>query len=412
MAYVFSSESVAEGHPDKVADQIADAILDHHIAFDPKARVACEVLLANNLIVLAGEIKSKARIDTNDIVRAVVKDIGYTDEKRYGFDAQSCRIQNILQAQSPEISQLVDGNQKQQGAGDQGIMFGYATAETDACIPLTLYLAHDILYALRAERKQNGQHELGPDAKSQVWVRYDANHQPQSVEKILISTQHTQDMSLAELQKCLKEDFYPRWKKKLDPQIQAFFNSNTRLVVNPKGSFNQGGPNCDSGLTGRKIIVDTYGGWGAHGGGAFSGKDPSKVDRSAAYMARYVAKHIVKAGIASRTLVQLSYIIGSEQVQNFYVHTYGTAKNHATDDQITKRIQNIKGFELTPAMITQRLQLQKPMYFETAAYGHMGRTPQQKKKYFLNPKGEPKTADVNLFTWEKVDDELVGQIAS
>lgn len=406
MAYLFTSESVSEGHPDKVADQISDALIDNFLAWDEDARVAIETLVTTGQVVLAGEVKSKIYLDVQKITRSVIEKIGYT-KSAYMFEANSCGVLSAIHEQSADINQGVDRLTKQeQGAGDQGIMFGYASNETDNYMPLALDLAHRLLYELAALRRENNEITyLRPDAKSQVTLEYSDDHKPTRIDTIVISTQHDdfaaeKDM-LEKINKDVKEILIPRVKAQLKPELQNLFNDNIKFHVNPTGKFVIGGPHGDTGLTGRKIIVDTYGGKGAHGGGAFSGKDPSKVDRSAAYGTRHIAKNLVAAGIADEILVQISYAIGVKDPMGIYVNTYGTSKVPFTDGEISTKIAEL--FDMTPYGIETRLGLRSPIYSETAAYGHMGRTPKTVTKTFENSNGEKKTMEVELFTWEKLD---------
>ena len=406
MAYLFTSESVSEGHPDKIADQISDALIDNFLAWDEDARVAIETLVTTGQVVLAGEVKSKIYLDVQKITRAVIQKIGYT-KSEYMFEANSCGVLSAIHEQSADINQGVDRLTKQeQGAGDQGIMFGYANNETENYMPLALDLAHRLLHELSALRRENKEITyLRPDAKSQVTLEYSDDHKPQRIDTIVISTQHdefdSEDVMLAKITDDIKNILIPRVKAQLSPNLQALFTDNIKFHVNPTGKFVIGGPHGDSGLTGRKIIVDTYGGKGAHGGGAFSGKDPSKVDRSAAYATRHIAKNLVAAGVADEILVQISYAIGVKDPMGIYVNTYGTSKIDSSDSVIAQKIAEI--FDMTPYGIETRLGLRNPIYSETAAYGHMGRTPKTVTKIFENSSGEQKTVEVELFTWEKLD---------
>lgn len=406
MAYLFTSESVSEGHPDKIADQISDALIDNFLAWDEDARVAIETLVTTGQVVLAGEVKSKVYLDVQKIVRSVIERIGYT-KSEYMFDANSCEILSAIHEQSADINQGVDRKTKQeQGAGDQGIMFGYANNETENYMPLALDLSHRLLYELAALRRENDQIKyLRPDSKAQVTLEYSDNHKPQRIDTIVISTQHDEFDTEAAMQAKIAEDIksilIPRVKAQLKPELQALFTDDIKYYINPTGKFVIGGPHGDTGLTGRKIIVDTYGGKGAHGGGAFSGKDPSKVDRSAAYATRHIAKNLVAAGVADEILVQISYAIGVKDPMGIYVNTYGTSKVNFTDGEIAKKIGEL--FDMTPYGIETRLGLRKPIYSETAAYGHMGRTNRKVTKTFENSNGEIKTMEVELFTWEKLD---------
>jgi len=406
MAYLFTSESVSEGHPDKVADQISDALIDNFLAWDEDARVAIETLVTTGQVVLAGEVKSKIYLDVQKITRQVIEKIGYT-KSEYMFEANSCGVLSAIHEQSADINQGVDRITKQeQGAGDQGIMFGYANNETENFMPLALDLSHRLLYELAALRRENKEISyLRPDAKSQVTLEYDDNHKPVRIDTIVISTQHDDFASEQEMQEKIKADIInilvPRVKAQLKPELHALFNDQIKYHINPTGKFVIGGPHGDTGLTGRKIIVDTYGGKGAHGGGAFSGKDPSKVDRSAAYATRHIAKNLVAAGVADEILVQISYAIGVKDPMGIYVNTYGTSKVNKTDGEIATIIAEL--FDMTPYGIETRLGLRNPIYAETAAYGHMGRTPKTITKTFENSNGESKTVEVDLFTWEKLD---------
>lgn len=407
MAYFFTSESVSEGHPDKIADQISDALIDNFLAWDQDARVAIETLVTTGQVVLAGEVKSKVYLDVQKITRAVIEKIGYT-HSAYMFEANSCGVFSAIHEQSSDINQGVDReNKEDQGAGDQGIMFGYANNETDNFMPLALDLSHRLLYELAELRKDNKEIKyLRPDAKSQVTLEYGDDHKPLRIDTIVISTQHDDfheddKTMLDRITNDIKTILIPRVKAQLPPHIQALFNDSIKFHINPTGKFVIGGPHGDTGLTGRKIIVDTYGGKGAHGGGAFSGKDPSKVDRSAAYATRHIAKNLVAAGVADELLVQISYAIGVKDPMGIYVNSYGTAKVPYTDSQIAEKISEI--FDMTPYGIEQRLKLRSPIYFETAAYGHMGRTPKTIQKTFENSNGDKKIVEVELFTWEKLD---------
>ena len=405
MGYLFTSESVSEGHPDKIADQISDALIDNFLAFDPHSKVACETLVTTGQVILAGEVKSNTYIDVQQIARNVIEKIGYT-KSDYMFEAKSCGVLSAIHEQSPDINQGVDrGNPEEQGAGDQGMMFGYAVNETENYMPLALDLSHALLRELADLRRENKEITyLRPDAKSQVTLEYSDDNKPVRVNTIVISTQHDEfDTEKKMLQK-IKEDIVniliPRVIKKY-PQYAPFFDDKIIYHINPTGIFVIGGPHGDTGVTGRKIIVDTYGGKGAHGGGAFSGKDPSKVDRSAAYAMRHIAKNLVAAGVADEILVQVSYAIGVAEPTGVYVNTYGTAKVNLTDGEIAKKIQEI--FPLRPYDIEQRLKLRNPIYSETASYGHMGRTPKVVTKVFSSPYHKTKKIEVELFTWEKLD---------
>jgi len=405
MGYLFTSESVSEGHPDKIADQISDALIDNFLAFDPHSKVACETLVTTGQVILAGEVKSNTYIDVQQIARNVIKQIGYT-KSEYMFEANSCGVLSAIHEQSPDINQGVErGKPEEQGAGDQGMMFGYAVNETDNYMPLALDLSHALLRELAEIRRENREITyLRPDAKSQVTLEYSDDNKPARVNTIVISTQHDDFDTESKMLKKIKEDIVniliPRVIKKY-PQYAPYFDENIIYHINPTGIFVIGGPHGDTGLTGRKIIVDTYGGKGAHGGGAFSGKDPSKVDRSAAYAMRHIAKNLVAAGVADEILVQVSYAIGVAEPTGVYVNTYGTAKVKLTDGEIAKKIQEI--FPLRPYDIEQRLKLRNPIYSETASYGHMGRTPKVVTKVFSSPYHRTKKIEVELFTWEKLD---------
>ena len=407
MPYLFTSESVSEGHPDKVADQISDALIDNFLAFDPTSKVACETLVTTGQVVLAGEVKSKAYLDVQEIARGVIRKIGYT-KSEYMFEANSCGILSAIHEQSGDINQGVDRKKKEeQGAGDQGMMFGYATNETENYMPLALDLAHYILLELAAVRRENKQIKyLRPDAKSQVTLEYDDNNQPVRIDAIVVSTQHddfgADETMLAKIKKDIINIVIPRVKAKY-PKYNHLFNSKIKYHINPTGKFVIGGPHGDTGLTGRKIIVDTYGGKGAHGGGAFSGKDPSKVDRSAAYATRHIAKNLVAAGLCDEVLVQVSYAIGVAQPTSINVVTYGTAKVKMSDGDIAKKVMAMSCFDMRPYFIEQRLKLRNPMYSETAAYGHMGRKNEIVEKIFTSPDGKSIKKKVELFTWEKLD---------
>lgn len=415
MSYLFTSESVSEGHPDKVADQISDALIDNFMAFDPTSKVACETLVTTGQVVLAGEVKTNTYLDVQTIAREVIRKIGYT-KSEYMFEANSCGILSAIHDQSDDINQGVDRKvanndfealANAQGAGDQGMMFGYATKETENYMPLALDLAHKILQELSAIR--NNEPEvigyLRPDAKSQVTIEYSDDNVPQRIDSIVVSTQHddfdTEPVMLAKIKEDIVSIVIPRVKAKLKPELQALFNDQITYHINPTGKFVIGGPHGDTGLTGRKIIVDTYGGKGAHGGGAFSGKDPSKVDRSAAYATRHIAKNLVAAGLCDEVLVQVSYAIGVAKPCGLFVNTYGTAKVGLTDGEIAKKVEAI--FDLRPYAIEQRLKLRNPIYSETAAYGHMGRKNEVVTKTFKSPDGTIVSREVELFTWEKLD---------
>jgi S-adenosylmethionine synthetase len=405
MPYLFTSESVSEGHPDKVADQISDALIDNFLAFDPNSKVACETLVTTGQVVLAGEVKSKAYLDVQEIAREVIRRIGYT-KSEYMFEANSCGIFSAIHEQSADINQGVDRKVKQeQGAGDQGMMFGYATNETENYMPLALDIAHSILIELAALRRENKEIKyLRPDAKSQVTLEYGDDGRPKRIDAIVVSTQHddfdTEENMLKKISADIKKILIPRMKKRY-PQYAHFFNDKIKYHINPTGKFVIGGPHGDTGLTGRKIIVDTYGGKGAHGGGAFSGKDPSKVDRSAAYATRHIAKNLVAAGLCDEVLVQVSYAIGVAHPTSIFVDTFGTSKIAISDGEIAKKLGDI--FDMRPYFIEKRLKLRCPIYQETASYGHMGRKNEFKEKVFNLPNGSPKTMKVELFTWEKLD---------
>jgi S-adenosylmethionine synthetase len=406
MPYLFTSESVSEGHPDKVADQISDALIDNFLAFDPNSKVACETLVTTGQVVLAGEVKSKAYLDVQEIARGVIKKIGYT-KSEYMFEANSCGVLSAIHEQSADINQGVDRQKKEeQGAGDQGMMFGYATNETEHYMPLALDLAHNLLIELAVIRREKNSKMpyLRPDAKSQVTLEYDDNNRPVRIDAIVISTQHDDFDAEAKMLAKIKADviniLIPRIKSKYK-KYAKLFNSDIKYHINPTGKFVIGGPHGDTGLTGRKIIVDTYGGKGAHGGGAFSGKDPSKVDRSAAYATRHIAKNLVAAGVCDEVLVQVSYAIGVAQPMGIYINTHGTAKVGMTDGEIARKVEEI--FDMRPYFIEQRLKLRNPIYSETAAYGHMGRISEVVEKIFTSPDGKTIKKKVELFTWEKLD---------
>ena len=405
MAYLFTSESVSEGHPDKVADQISDALIDNFLAFDAESKVACETLVTTGQVILAGEVKSKTYLDVQSIAREVIRKIGYT-KSEYMFEANSCGVLSAIHEQSADINQGVDrASKEEQGAGDQGMMFGYATNETAEYMPLALKLSHQLLQELADLRRENSEITyLRPDAKSQVTLEYSDDNKPVRIDAIVVSTQHDdfadEPTMLAKIKKDIIEILIPRVIAK-NAQYAHLFNDAIKYHINPTGKFVIGGPHGDTGLTGRKIIVDTYGGKGAHGGGAFSGKDPSKVDRSAAYATRHIAKNLVAAGVADEILVQVSYAIGVAEPTSINVNTYGTAKVNLTDGEISKVVEGI--FDMRPYFIEQRLKLRNPIYSETAAYGHMGRTPETVTKTFTSPNGETKTVTVDLFTWEKLD---------
>ncbi|MFZ9942566.1 MAG: methionine adenosyltransferase [Bacteroidia bacterium] len=406
MPYLYTSESVSEGHPDKVADQISDALIDHFLAYDPTSKVACETLVTTGQVVLAGEVKSKAYLDVQDIAREVIGRIGYT-KSEYMFEAKSCGILSALHEQSPDINQGVERKKpEEQGAGDQGMMFGYACRETDNFMPLPLELAHLLLLELAAIRREGKVMKyLRPDSKSQVTIEYSDNHQPQRIDTIVISTQHDDFGTEKAMQDTIRKDvigiLVPRIMKKLPKRVQVLFNDKIKYHVNPTGKFVIGGPHGDTGLTGRKIIVDTYGGRGAHGGGAFSGKDPSKVDRSAAYATRHIAKHLVAAGVCDEALVQVAYAIGVAEPVGLYVNTFGTARVLLTDGQIAETIRSMsKEFDMRPYYIEKRFKLRTPIYAETASYGHMGRESKVVEKVFNKGKHNEKKVKVKLFPWE------------
>lgn len=405
MSYLFTSESVSEGHPDKIADQISDALIDNFLAFDPHSKVACETLVTTGQVVLAGEVKSKAYLDVQEIAREVIRKIGYT-KSEYMFEANSCGIFSAIHEQSADITQGVDRKTKEeQGAGDQGMMFGYATNETKNYMPLALDLAHNILIELAAIRKEEKQMTyLRPDAKSQVTLEYSDDHKPQRIEAIVISTQHDdfdkEKIMLKKISDDIQKILVPRLKKKY-PSYAHLFNNKIKYHINPTGKFVIGGPHGDTGLTGRKIIVDTYGGKGAHGGGAFSGKDSSKVDRSAAYASRHIAKNLVAAGVSDEILVQVAYAIGVARPTSIYINTYGTSKVDFSDGEIAEKVTEL--FDMRPYFIEKRLKLRNPIYQETASYGHMGRKNEVVTKTFKLPNGPEKRMKVELFTWEKLD---------
>ncbi len=411
MSYLFTSESVSEGHPDKIADQISDALVDHFLALDPRSKVACETLVTTGQVVLAGEVKSSAYLDVQEIARSVINKIGYT-KSEYKFDGDACGVLSAIHEQSEDINRGVDrGNPEEQGAGDQGMMFGYACTETANYMPLALDLSHRILRELALLRRENKDITyLRPDAKAQVTIEYSDDNQPLRIDTIVVSTQHDEFMQgtpdadekmLAKIREDIIHILLPRVKSQVSPGVQQLFKDDIKYHINPTGKFVIGGPHGDAGLTGRKIIVDTYGGKGAHGGGAFSGKDPSKVDRSAAYATRHIAKNLVAAGVADEVLVQVSYAIGVVEPTSIFVNTYGTAKVAMNDSEIAQKVAEV--FDMRPAAIEKRLKLRNPIYSETAAYGHMGRTPEIVKKRFTNGNGEPIEVEVELFTWEKLD---------
>lgn len=406
MAYLFTSESVSEGHPDKVADQISDALLDNFLAFDPESKVACETLVTTGQVILAGEVKSKTYLDVQSIARDVINKIGYT-KGAYQFSGDSCGVISLIHEQSPDINQGVDRqNKEEQGAGDQGMMFGYATNETENYMPLALDISHKLMLQLAEIRRENDEITyLRPDSKSQVTIEYSDDNVPQRIVAIVVSTQHDEFEEEEKMLEKIKEDIkgilIPRVKNLFPENVQKLFNDDITYHINPTGKFVIGGPHGDTGLTGRKIIVDTYGGKGAHGGGAFSGKDPSKVDRSAAYACRHIAKNLVAAGVADEVLVQVSYAIGVSEPTSILVNTYNTSKVDLKDGEISDKILNI--FDMKPAAIEKRLRLRNPIYSETAAYGHMGRTPRKVTKTFESPYNGKKEIEVDLFTWEETD---------
>ncbi len=412
MPYLFTSESVSEGHPDKVSDQISDALVDHFIAFDPSSKVACETLVTTGQVVLAGEVKSTTYLDVQQIARDVIKRIGYT-KSEYMFEANSCGVFSSIHEQSPDINQGVEReNPEDQGAGDQGMMFGYATNETDNYMPLALDLSHKLLIELARIRKEGKEMTyLRPDAKSQVTIEYSDLNKPIRIDSIVVSTQHDEfdeddDRMLAQIKKDIISQVVPAVKDQCSSKVQALFNDDIKYYINPTGKFVIGGPHGDTGLTGRKIIVDTYGGKGAHGGGAFSGKDPSKVDRSAAYATRHIAKNLVAAGICDEVLVQVSYAIGVARPTNIYINTYGSSKVDMMDGEIAKKVEEI--FDMRPYAIEQRLNLRTPIYSDAAAYGHMGRKSEVKSVSFRDGSGNVIEMEVETFPWEKLNyqDEL------
>jgi len=406
MPYLFTSESVSEGHPDKVADQISDSLVDHFLAFDPESKIACETLVTTGQVILAGEVKSSTYLDVQQIARDVIKRIGYT-KSEYMFEAHSCGVLSAIHEQSPDINQGVErANKEDQGAGDQGMMFGYATNETDNFMPLALDISHKILQILASIRKEGKKMTyLRPDSKSQVTIEYSDDNQPIRIDSIVVSTQHddfdTDDKMLALIRKDTIEIVIPEVIKTLKPELKKLFTGDITYHINPTGKFVIGGPHGDTGLTGRKIIVDTYGGKGAHGGGAFSGKDPSKVDRSAAYATRHIAKNLVAAGVCNEVLVQVSYAIGVAKPTNIYVNTYGSSQVKMKDSEIADIVYDI--FDMRPYAIEKRLKLRSPIYSDAAAYGHMGRNPEQKNVTFRDGSGTTKTISVETFTWEKLD---------
>ena len=408
MPYLFTSESVSEGHPDKVADQISDALIDNFLAYDPTSKVACETLVTTGQVVLAGEVKSNAYLDVQDIARKVIKEIGYT-KSEYMFEAHSCGVFSAIHEQSTDINQGVERKKpEEQGAGDQGMMFGYACRETDTYMPLAIELAHLLLRELAAIRREGKVMKyLRPDAKSQVTIEYSDDNKPQRIDAIVISTQHDDFAKEAAMQKQIKQDviniLIPRILKKLPKRVQVLFNDKIKYHINPTGKFVIGGPRGDTGLTGRKIIVDTYGGKGAHGGGAFSGKDPSKVDRSAAYATRHIAKNLVAAGVCDEVLVQVAYAIGVAQPVGLYVNTYGTSKVKMTDGEISNKLSKMKEFDMRPYFIEKRFNLRSPIYLETAAYGHMGRESKTVEKVYNKGQANEKKVKVKLFPWEELN---------
>tara|TARA_Y100000385_G_scaffold62141_1_gene60960 strand:+ start:3186 stop:4445 length:1260 start_codon:yes stop_codon:yes gene_type:complete len=408
MAYFFTSESVSEGHPDKVADQVSDALIDHFLAFDASSKVACETLVTTGQVVLAGEVKSSTYLDVQKIARETINKIGYT-KGEYMFDGNSCGVLSAIHEQSPDINQGVErANLEDQGAGDQGMMFGYATNETESYMPLPLELSHLLLKELAKLRRENNEITyLRPDSKSQVTIKYDDNNKPIAIDAIVVSTQHddfdTEDAMLAKIKSDVINILVPRVIKKLPPETQALFTDSITYHVNPTGIFVIGGPHGDTGLTGRKIIVDTYGGKGAHGGGAFSGKDPSKVDRSAAYATRHIAKNLVAAGVADEALVQVAYAIGVAKPMGLYVNTYGTSKVSMSDGEIADILMKMPAFDMRPYFIEKRFDLRTPIYSETAAYGHMGRTTEVVTKEFTDGGGNTIKLDVKLFPWEELN---------
>ena len=408
MAYFFTSESVSEGHPDKVADQVSDALIDHFLAFDASSKVACETLVTTGQVVLAGEVKSSTYLDVQKIARETINKIGYT-KGEYMFDGNSCGVLSAIHEQSPDINQGVErANLEDQGAGDQGMMFGYATNETESYMPLPLELSHLLLKELAKLRRENNEITyLRPDSKSQVTIKYDDNNKPIAIDAIVVSTQHddfdTEDAMLAKIKSDVVNILVPRVIKKLPPETQALFTDSITYHVNPTGIFVIGGPHGDTGLTGRKIIVDTYGGKGAHGGGAFSGKDPSKVDRSAAYATRHIAKNLVAAGVADEALVQVAYAIGVAKPMGLYVNTYGTSKVSMSDGEIADILMKMSAFDMRPYFIEKRFDLRTPIYSETAAYGHMGRTTEVVTKEFTDGGGNTIKLDVKLFPWEELN---------
>lgn len=408
MPYLFTSESVSEGYPDKVADQISDALIDNFLAYDPESKVACETLVTTGQVILAGEVKSKAYLDVQEIAREVIRRIGYT-KSEYMFESHSCGVLSAIHEQSPDINQGVERKKpEEQGAGDQGMMFGYASRETDNYMPLALELSHFLLLELAVIRREGKfMTYLRPDAKSQVTIEYDDDNKPIRIDAIVVSTQHDdfdkEKTMLKKIEQDIKEILVPRVIKKLPKRVQTLFDNKIKYHINPTGKFVIGGPHGDTGLTGRKIIVDTYGGKGAHGGGAFSGKDPSKVDRSAAYAVRHIAKHMVAAGICDEALVQVAYAIGVAEPVGLFVNTYGTAKINMTDGQIASVIKAIPEFNLRPYSIESRFKLRTPIYFESAAYGHMGRTPKEVVKVFNKGRDNELKVKVKLFPWEELD---------
>lgn len=407
MSYLFTSESVSEGHPDKIADQISDALLDNFLAFDPESKVACETLVTTGQVVLAGEVKSQTYLDVQQIARDVINKIGYTNGD-YQFSGDACGVISLIHEQSEDINQGVDrGTKEEQGAGDQGMMFGYATKETENYMPLALDISHKILQALAELRRENNEITyLRPDAKAQVTIEYSDENVPERIDTIVVSTQHDEfdaddDRMLAKIKEDIINILIPKVVAQFPEKVQKLFNDQIKYHINPTGKFVIGGPHGDTGLTGRKIIVDTYGGKGAHGGGAFSGKDPSKVDRSAAYAARHAAKNLVAAGVADEILVQVSYAIGVVEPTSIYVDTYGTSKVNLSDGEIAEKVAKL--FDMRPFALEERLKLRNPIYLETAAYGHMGKEPKTITKVFESPYNGRIEKEIELFTWEKLD---------
>ena len=406
MPYLFTSESVSEGHPDKIADQISDALVDHFLAFDPDSKIACETMVTTGQVILAGEVKTKSYIDVQQIARDVIASVGYT-KSEYMFEAKSCGILSAIHEQSPDINRGVERNTvEEQGAGDQGMMFGYATNESANYLPLPLDLSHRLLKCLARIRKEGKEMKyLRPDSKAQVTIEYDDQHKPTRIDSIVLSTQHDEFDSEEKMLKTIESDVLqhviPSVREELDASVQRLFSNGIKYHINPTGKFVIGGPHGDTGLTGRKIIVDTYGGKAAHGGGAFSGKDPSKVDRSAAYATRHIAKNLVAAGVCNEVLVQVSYAIGVANPTNLYINTYGSAQLNLTDDEIANVVESL--FDLRPYAIEKRLNLRSPIYSDTAAYGHMGRKPENKEVSFTDGSGNQTKMQIETFTWEKLD---------